>query len=166
MAGLYHGQARVEVSAVEHWLDEAAKYYQLYARDEEYLVEIPASAAVDIEHRLSGWFGRELRVPDLSGHGVEFRGVRFVALEADPTMPDQAQPAALLVYDLPNGQPLGICITPFSNQYGQAQQLSQHGDLMLMYWIRSGYAHVLMGRIEPEILWKIGQEVDNQFGNI
>jgi anti-sigma factor RsiW len=152
MAGLYHGQAQVEVSAVEHWLEEAAKYYQLYARDSEYLVEIPASAAVKIEHRLSGWFDRELRVPDLSGHGLKFRGVRFLALEADPAMPDEAQPAALLVYDLPNGQSLGVCITAFSGQDGEAQQLSSKAGLNLLYWFESGYAHILMGKTEPDVL--------------
>jgi anti-sigma factor RsiW len=166
MVGLYNGQAQVEVSAVEHWLDEAAKYYQLYARDKEYLVEIPASAGVEIEHRLSGWFGRELRVPDLSGHGVKFRGVRFLALEADPAMPDEAQPAALLVYELPNGQPLGICITPFSDQSGQAQQLSQKAGLNLLYWFESNRGHVLMGKTEPEFLRRLGKDVARQMGDV
>ena len=166
MAGLYHGQAQDEVSAVEHWLEEVGKYYQLYARDSEYLVEIPASAAVKIEHRLAGWFGRELRVPDLSGHGLEFRGVRFVALEADPAMPDEAQPAALLVYELPNGQPLGVCITKFSGQNVEAQQLSNKAGLNLLYWFDAGYAHVLMGKTEPDVLHTLGIEVAQQIGDV
>lgn len=42
MAGPHDAQQRVESAALERWLDEAAKYYRVYARDDRYLVEIGA----------------------------------------------------------------------------------------------------------------------------
>ncbi len=166
MAGLHVAHQRAEVAAVEHWLDEAAKYYRLYARDDRYLVEVGAREIPDLENRLSGWLDRKLPVPDLSGHGLTFRGARFIALEVDPAVLHAAQPAVLLVYDTPAGKPLGVCITPFPSQRILPRTLDRHEEMNLLFWTRAGYGYVLMGWAEPETLRTIGAEVAAQFGNI
>ncbi len=166
MVGLHDAQQRVESAAVEHWLDEATKYYRLYARDDRYLVEVGADETGTLEGLLGDWLDRDLRVPDLSGHGLTFRGVRFVALEVDSAVLHEAQPAVLLVYDTPAGKPLGLCITPFPSQRISPQTLDRREEMNLLFWTRAGYGYVLMGWAEPEALRTIGTEVAFQFRNI
>lgn len=166
MAGVHQAPQQVGVSRVERWLDEAANYYRLYARDDRFLIEIGAEETETIENRLGGWLNRELRVPDLSGHGLRFRGARLFALEVDAGPLHDAQPAALLVYDMPDSRPLGLCITSFPSEGAQAQTLDRRADMNLLYWIRSGYGHVLMGWAEPEFLPAVGADVADQLGNI
>ena len=166
MAGLHDAQQRVESAAVEHWLEEAAKYYRLYARDDRYLVEIAADETKVLKSRLSDWLDRDLRVPDLSRLGFTFRGIRFVALEVDPAVLKEAQPAVLLVYDTPAGRPLGVCVAPFPSQETSPQTLDRREEMNLLFWTRAGYGYVLMGWAEPEALRTIGAEGALQFGNI
>ncbi len=156
-------QQQLEVTDLEHWLDEAAKYYRLYAKDDRYLVEMTAVDTRDMEADLGDWLDRELRVPDLSRHGLTFRGARFVALEGYETDRSGAQPAVLLVYDLPGGRPIGLCITAFSADTARSQTLSQRADMSVLYWTDSGFAHVLMGSAEPKLLRAIATEIADQF---
>lgn len=165
MAGLHDAQQRLESAAVEHWLEEVAKYYKLYTRDDRYLVEIAADEREFLESRLGDWLDRDLRVPDLSRLGFTFRGVRFIALEVDPAVLEEAQPAVLLVYDTPTGRPFAVCVAPFPSQETTPQTLDRWEEMDLLYWIQAGYGHVLMGRVEPETLRTIGAEVAIQFGD-
>ena len=159
MAGLNHVQQQLEVTDLEHWLDEVANYYRLYAQNDRYLVEMTAVETRDMEADLGDWLDRELRVPDLSRHGLTFRGARFVALEAFTTVRSVAQPAVLLVYDLPDGGPLGLCITAFSPGTELLQTLGQRADMSVLYWTESGFAHVLMGWAEPKLLRAIATDI-------
>ncbi len=166
MAGLYHVQQQQEVTDIEHWLDEAAKYYRLYAQDDRYLVEMTAVETRDMEADLGDWLDRELLVPDLSRHGLTFRGARFVALEGKMSIPGDAQPAVLLVYDLPGGRPLGVCITAFFLGGDQTQTLGRQADMSVLYWTQSGFGHVLMGWAEPAFLRAVATDVADQLGTI
>jgi anti-sigma factor RsiW len=163
MAGLNHVRQQLEVSDLEHWLDEVAIYYRLYARDDRYLVEMTAVETRNTEADLGDWLDRELRVPDLSRHGLKFRGARFVALEGYETDRSAAQPAVLLVYDLPGGKPLGLCITASSADTARPQTFSQRADMSVLYWAESGFSHVLMGSAEPKLLRAIATEIADQF---
>jgi anti-sigma factor RsiW len=166
MAGLYHVQQQLEVTELEHWLDEAAKYYRLYAQNDHYLVEMTAAEIHDKEADLGDWLNRKLRVPDLSRHGLTFRGARFVALEGDLSIRGDAQPAVLLVYDLPGGRPLGVCITAFSPGGEQTQTLGRRANMSVLYWTQSGFGHVLMGWAEPNFLRAVATDVADQLGSI
>ncbi len=162
MAGLNHVQQQLEVTDLEHWLDEVANYYRLYAQDDRYLVEMTAVETRDMEADLGDWLDRELRVPDLSRHDLTFRGARFVALEGFSTVQGAAQPAVLLVYDLPGGKPLGLCITAFSADTELLQTLDQRADMEVLYWAERGFAQVLMGWAEPELLRAIATDIADQ----
>ena len=163
MAGLNHVQQQLEMTDLDRWLDEVANYYRLYAQNDRYLVEMTAVETRDMEADLGDWLDRELRVPDLSRHGLTFRGARFVALEAFTTVRSVAQPAVLLVYDLPDGRPLGLCITAFSPSMELLQTLGQRADMSVLYWTESGFAHVLMGWAEPKLLRAIATDIADQF---
>jgi anti-sigma factor RsiW len=166
MAGLYQAQQQQEVTDLEHWLDEAAKYYRLYAQDDRYLVEMTAAETHDMEADLGDWLNRKLRVPDLSQHNLTFRGARFVALEGNLSIRGEAQPAILLVYDLPDGRPLGVCITRFSTGGERAPTLSRRADMSVLHWTNSGFGHALMGWAEPNFLRAVATDVADQLGSI
>ncbi len=70
-----------------------------------------------------------------------------------------AQPAALLVYGLPNGKPLSLCITPFTNKADEYPVSARSGDMNLLSWFQSGQGYVLMGWAEPEFLREVGMEL-------
>jgi anti-sigma factor RsiW len=112
VTGIQHTQ-QIAHAGVDHWLEEAGKYYRLYAEDESYLTEINAEEARNRENKLGDWLNRDLRIPDLSRHGLTFLGARFVALEVDPAAPGGARPAILLTYNVPGGRPLALCIVPY-----------------------------------------------------
>ena len=159
MTGVYRTQAQVEVAAAHHWRDEAAEYFRLYAQDDRHLIELPASRIKAIEAKLSHFVNKELKVPDLSSHGLKFRGARLFAIDGDPMVAEGAQPAALLVYDLPNGKPLALCITPFKSKADESPVSGRSGDMNLLSWFQSGQGYVLMGWAEPEFLREVGLEL-------
>ncbi len=85
-------------------------------------------------------------------------GVRF----EDPMAAEGAQPAALLVYGLPNSKPLALCITPFTSKADEYPVSGRSGDMNLLSWFQSGQGYVFMGWVEPEFLRKIGMELAYQ----
>jgi anti-sigma factor RsiW len=164
LVGVQHAQQQTADTGVDHWLEEAAKYYELYARDDSYLVEITAAHTAAIEEKLGGWLARDLQVPDLSRHGLAFRGVRFVALEANPVGLEQAQPTGMLVYDTPDGKPLALSIIPFSSTGEVGQTLARWGDINALYWIKMGYGYVLLGWAEEDLLRAVASDAALQLG--
>ena len=119
VTGIQHTQ-QIAHAGVDHWLEEAGKYYRLYAEDESYLTEINAEEARNRENKLGDWLNRDLRIPDLSRHGLTSLGARSVGLEADPVALDGAQPAILLVYEVPGGKPLALGILPYGRATDKA----------------------------------------------
>ena len=150
----------------DHWLEEAGKYFRLYAQDDRYLTELSAEEARNMEGELGAWLGRELRIPDLSGQGLTFRGARLVALEADPSALKDANPALLLVYDQPEGRPLGLCLLASGKAAKETQGLAQEGDMNQFHWIHSGYSFVLQGWADEELLREVSSEIALQLGDV
>ncbi len=150
------------VPSEHHWRDEAAEYFRLYARDDRHLIELPGSRIEAIEAKLSHFLGKTLKVPDLTSHGLPFRGARLFAIDGDLMAAEGAQPAALLVYGLPNGKPLALCITPFTSKADEYPVSGRSGDMNLLSWFQSGQGYVFMGWVEPEFLRKVGMELVSQ----
>ena len=165
VTGIQHTQQLARVD-VDHWLEEAGKYYRLYAEDENYLIEINADEARNREDKLGDWLNGDLRIPDLSRHGLTFLGARFVALEVDPAALGEAQPAILLVYDVPEGKPLALCILPYARATEKARGMARQADMNQHYWISSGYGYVLQGWVDEELLRELAAEVARQLGDI
>lgn len=159
MTGVYRTQAQIEVAAAGQWQGEAAEYFRLYAQNDRHLIELPAGRIEAIEAKLSHFVNKKLTVPDLSSRGLKFRGARLFAIDGDPAVTDGAQAAALLVYDLPNGKPLALCIAPFASETGEYPVAGRSGDMNLFSWYQSGQGYVLMGWAEPEFLREVGMEL-------
>lgn len=80
-AGVSQGQ---QVAAAPGWLDDIADYHRVYAGQGRHLVEVPAAEADHIQTWLTKSVGAEVRVPDLSAHGLTFQGARLLVAAGKP----------------------------------------------------------------------------------
>jgi len=122
--------------AADTRIEEIAAYHAIFARDTEYLVEVPA----DRVERLEEWVGenlkRRLSIPDLSADGFEFLGGRLLVAGG--------QPVSQLMYAAPHHEPLAICITTAGSGDRAPSVVFSHG-LTLVSWQKEGFLYVLVG---------------------
>jgi anti-sigma factor RsiW len=154
MAGTYRADDAAPVAAKNKWLEDMVSYYQVLAADQRYLIEAGADNAPYAENLVGAQLERPFRVPDLSQHGLTYRGVRF--------MPIEGQPAVLLVYDLPNGKPLGICMTFTWLKGRHAPTPTRIRGMNLVYWADPRFAYALMGTPDSKFLATIAPDIARQ----
>ncbi len=80
-AGLSQG---TPVAAAPGWLADIADYHRVYAAQQRHLVEVGASEADHIQTWLTATVGAEVRIPDLSEHGLTFQGARLLVAAGKP----------------------------------------------------------------------------------
>ncbi|WP_299848306.1 anti-sigma factor [uncultured Roseovarius sp.] len=73
-----------QIAAAPGWLDDIADYHRVYASQGRHLVEVPADEADHIKTWLTKSVGAEVRIPDLSEHGLTFRGARLLVAAGKP----------------------------------------------------------------------------------
>lgn len=73
-----------QLAAAPGWLEDIADYHRVYAGQQRHLVEVPASEADHIQTWLTKTVGTEVRVPDLSDHGLTFQGARLLVAAGKP----------------------------------------------------------------------------------
>ncbi|MEO1140023.1 MAG: anti-sigma factor [Pseudomonadota bacterium] len=73
-----------QLAAAPSWLEDIADYHRVYAGQKRHLVEVPASEADHIQTWLTNTVGANVRVPDLSEHGLTFRGARLLVAAGKP----------------------------------------------------------------------------------
>ncbi len=136
----------------ERLLDEVAEYHVVYARDAEHQVEVPAQQVRHIETWLGGHLYRSLHVPDLSDHGLSFKGARLLVVEG--------QPVAQLLYVRPDQpqNPLALCIS-FAAPGESPLRFETRERLNLALWGRKGYTYVLVGWEGKAFLSTLASEV-------
>ncbi|MEJ6392117.1 anti-sigma factor [Gymnodinialimonas sp. 2305UL16-5] len=85
-AGFLAGQNTTPelASAGGGWLEDIADYHAIYAEQVRHLVEVPAEEAAHIETWLSATLETEVRIPDLSGKGLQFEGARLLVAAGRP----------------------------------------------------------------------------------
>ncbi|MEO3413485.1 anti-sigma factor [Roseovarius sp. CAU 1744] len=81
LAGLSQGQ---QVAAAPGWLEDIADYHRVYASQGRHLVEVPAAEADHIRTWLTKSVGAEVRIPDLTAHGLTFQGARLLVAAGKP----------------------------------------------------------------------------------
>ncbi len=154
-----------EAGGASEAVDEVVEYYRVYSQDARHLVERGAGERAYIESWLSGRLQRPLRVPELTGQGLSFRGARVVALEEDkgPNMKGFiGVPSALLVYDRPDGAAVALSIS-FARWRPDTQPLTAvQDDLNVVHWVRAGYRYVLMGTGDMPSLAALAPEFNRQ----
>jgi anti-sigma factor RsiW len=140
----------------QHWADELAQYYGVYAADKQRLAELGPERKSFLER----WFGqrlsRTLRIPDFTSRGVAFRGGRLMVAEGRPT--------ALLVYESPDGKPIGLSITSSWTDGDRAPRTLHRSGTNLVYWVGAGYAYLMMGDTDPAVLNRLAHDALLHFG--
>ncbi|MEO1746235.1 MAG: anti-sigma factor, partial [Pseudomonadota bacterium] len=66
------------------WLTDIADYHAVYANQVRHLVEVPASEADHIQTWLTATVGADVKIPDLSDHGLSFQGARLLVAAGKP----------------------------------------------------------------------------------
>ena len=84
-AGYFTGlsQGR-QIAAAPGWLADIADYHRVYAGQGRHLVEVPAAEADHIRTWLTKSVGTEVRIPDLTTHGLTFQGARLLVAAGKP----------------------------------------------------------------------------------
>lgn len=125
-----------QVAAVPGWLEDIADYHRIYASQGDHLVEIPARKTDYIQTYLTKAVGADVRVPDLSAHGLKFEGGRLVVAAG--------KPVAQLMYTDSEGRVVALCLIATATP---AEGVSERrlGDLDMVSWGSAGANYVLVG---------------------
>ncbi len=91
-----------QVAAAPGWLQDISEYHAVYAGQQRHLVEVPATEADHIVAWLSATVGADIRIADLTGNGLEFRGARLLVAAG--------KPVAQLMYTDAEGAVVALCI--------------------------------------------------------
>ena len=101
-AGYFTGASQgTQVAAAPGWLSDIADYHRVYAEQTRHLVEVRADEADHIQTWLTNTIGSDVRIPDLSAHGLSFQGARLLVAAG--------KPVAQLMYLDPAGNVVALC---------------------------------------------------------
>lgn len=125
-----------QVAAAPGWLADIADYHRVYAGQTRHLVEVPADEADHIETWLTATVGADVRIPDLTQHGLTFQGGRLLVAAG--------KPVAQLMYTDADMRVVALCLiqndTP---QDGFANR--QIGAFEMVTWGGAGANFVIVG---------------------
>ena len=99
MAGLSQG---TPVAAAPGWLADIADYHRVYAAQGRHLVEVGAEEADHIRTWLTASVGAPVPTPDLTEHGLTFRGARLLVAAG--------KPVAQLMYTDAEDRVVALCL--------------------------------------------------------
>lgn len=99
MTGLSQG---TPVAAAPGWLVDIADYHSVYAGQKRHLVEVGAEEADHIRMWLTNTVGAEVPTPDLTQHGLTFRGARLLVAAG--------KPVAQLMYTDAEDRVVALCL--------------------------------------------------------
>ena len=145
-----------ELARTRDWLVGVADYFRIYARQPTSLmVRIPADQPTMIVNWLGRNLGRDVAIPDLSEQNLEFFGAGMPVIDG--------QGVALLMYRDPDDRPIAFCFMR-DTRGEQAPGDSEQSGLNLVDWHDSGYAHVVVGAVELDLLLKIVLKIQEAYG--
>jgi anti-sigma factor RsiW len=150
------GQAVVAEDGFDHVAEEIASYHQVYARETDHLVEVPASHKAELEAWLGARLKRPLHVPDLTAEGLSFAGGRLLVVDDNPV--------AQLIYLRPGVAPSALCIT-FGEAEKQSLHVVEHKGMHLAIWQADSYAYVFVGSFSEEETRALGEKLAKEVTN-
>ena len=125
------------------WVRKVASYHAMYARETVQDGE-PAGLPTQALLRRLQQQGLVLRIPDLSGQGLQFVRAQQLQFEGRPVLQ--------LVYLPRQGLPVAVCLIPATDQVEQAVQVDGQQALT---WFSSGWAYVLIGSLPVQDMQQI-----------
>ena len=145
-----------QVATTRGWLADIADYHRVYSAQGRHLVEVPANEADHIETWLTKSVGANVAVPDLSGHGLEFRGARLLVAAS--------KPVAQLMFTDPEGKVVALCLIA-ANIPDTAVLARQVGGFDMVTWGGENANFVVVaspGRTDLEAIAKTAAENSQQ----
>ena len=127
-------------------VEEIANYYLVFVGDERRPHELGAAQTPLIEEWFSARLGRAFRVPDLSDMGLTFDGGRLMAVEEHS--------ASLLIYRLPTGRPVGLCLTDWESGELAITTIERKAT-HIVYWADHQSIFIVLGWAGVEFLWDL-----------
>jgi anti-sigma factor RsiW len=142
-------------ASVEAFTAEALSAHQLYVAEVRHPIEVRAA-----EQHLIPWLskrvGTNLRIPDLKEYSLQLLGGRL--------LPGPIGPAALFMYESPNGERFTIYCSK-SKKLRMALRYQSGGDVAAMHWVESEIGYVVSGPDDRDRLAKIAQTAYEQMEN-
>lgn len=130
---------------------EAAAAHRFYTADEGQRGEMQADDPSAINNFLSQRVGREVVGPDLSKNGYH--------LTAGRSLPTELGPGAQYVYANGDGKRLTLLVSTTQRGKEGSFSFAQQGDMASFYWVESGSAYALIGRLSREELMDLTKTV-------
>jgi anti-sigma factor RsiW len=134
---------------------EALSAHKLFTAEVRHPVEVRAA-----EQHLIPWLskrvGTTLRVPDLKEYSLKLLGGRL--------LPGPIGPAALFMYESPNGERFTIYCSK-SKKLRMALRYQSGGDVAAMHWVESEIGYVVSGPDDRDRLAKFAQTAYEQMEN-
>lgn len=130
---------------------EAAAAHRFYTADEGQRGEMQANDPSAINTFLSQRVGREVVGPDLSQNGYH--------LTAGRSLPTELGPGAQYVYANTDGKRLTLLVSTAQHGKEGSFSFAQQGDMASFYWVESGSAYALIGRLSREELMDLTKTV-------
>jgi anti-sigma factor RsiW len=150
-----HAMSTPAPNAVEIITTEALSAHKLYTAEMRHPIEVRAA-----EQHLVPWLskrvGTNLRVPDLKEYSLKLMGGRL--------LPGPIGPAALFMYESPNGERFTIYCSK-SKKLRMALRYQSGGDVAAMHWVESEIGYVVSGPDDRDRLAKIAQTAYEQMEN-
>jgi anti-sigma factor RsiW len=134
---------------------EALSAHKLFTAEVRHPIEVRAA-----EQHLIPWLskrvGTNLRVPDLKEYSLKLLGGRL--------LPGPIGPAALFMYESPNGERFTIYCSK-SKKLRMALRYQSGGEVAAMHWVESEIGYVVSGPDDRDRLAKIAQTAYEQMEN-
>lgn len=140
------GDAPVVEVASRGWLDDIADYHRVYAAQGRHLVEVAASDQAHLETWLTATIGAEVRVPDLSAHGLTFEGGRLLVAAS--------RPVAQLMYRDAQGSVVALCLIQSDTPNTEVASRVL-GGFNLVTWGAADANYVLIGETDLDRMREI-----------
>jgi anti-sigma factor RsiW len=150
-----HAASTPAPSSVEIITAEALSAHKLYVAEVRHPIEVLAA-----EQHLIPWLskrvGTNLRIPDLKEYSLKLLGGRL--------LPGPIGPAALFMYESPNGERFTIYCSK-SKKLRMALRYQSGGEVAAMHWVESEIGYVVSGPDDRDRLAKIAQTAYEQMEN-
>jgi anti-sigma factor RsiW len=133
---------------------EATTAHRVYVVEVRHPVEVTAKEEAHLVAWMSKRLGHPMRLPTLAAEGFSLVGGRL--------LPSAGGPAALYMYENPQGQRLTLYVRTGDLGGPTAFRFVSEGKTQGFYWVDGPLGYALMGDLERESLLKLARLIHHQ----
>ena len=131
-----------------NWLNSIANYHQVYlltaSRDERLLVDVGGEDLGYLEDWFSKRLKRHVSLPNLEPQGFQIQGGRLMFVEG--------QQAAQFFYRAAGGDDVVSLTIAQTKRRDTEWTATKRAGLRIIYWRKNGYAYVITGAVDKQVL--------------